>query len=69
MPAKRFRLHLRRTARDNDAGVRVIAPRLADCLARLTHGLGGYGAGVDDDGVVETGRARMLRHRLAFHKH
>ena len=44
--------------------VRTLAPRLADRLARLAHGLGGHRAGVDDDRVVEPGRRGMAAHHL-----
>jgi hypothetical protein len=31
------------------------AAQAADVLARLAHGLGGHGAGVDDHGVLDPG--------------
>ena len=39
---------------------------LADRLARLALGLGGDGAGVDDDGVAQARRARLGAHHLGF---
>ena len=45
-------LGLRGAAGDDDAGIRVFAPRLADRLARLAHGFAGHRAGVDDDGAA-----------------
>ena len=61
MSAKRSRLDLRGAAGDDEARGRVLAPQLADGLRGLAHGLGGHGAGVDDDGVAEPGRGGMAR--------
>ena len=39
-------------AGDDDAGLGILAPGLADRLARLARRLGGDGAGVDHDGAL-----------------
>ena len=46
----------------------MLAARLADRLARLAHGFGGDGAGVDEDGVAEAGFARRGAHDLGFQR-
>ena len=52
-----LRLGLRRAAGDDDAGVRLVAARLADRLPGLPHGFGRDGAGVDDHrAIVETAK-------------
>src|SRR3546814_15039545 len=61
-----FRSDLRRAAGDDDLGVGVLAPCLADRLARLALGLAGDGAGVHDDGVVESCRLGVAAHDFGF---
>ncbi len=63
---ERVRIGLRGAAGYDDARVGVFPAGLAHGLARLTYGLGGYRAAIDDDGVFQPCRPRMLRHRLAF---
>ena len=50
-------IDLRGAAGDDDARLGTFAGDAADRLARLALGLGGDGAGVDDDGVGLGGRA------------
>src|SRR5207244_11746195 len=50
---KAARLDLRRAAGYNEARTRALALEPADRLAGLADRLGGDGAGVDDDGVLE----------------
>src|SRR5262249_27635634 len=50
-----FGLHLRGASGDNDAGIGAGAAGLADRLFGLAHGFGGNGAGIDDDGVGQSG--------------
>src|SRR3546814_8166111 len=59
-------IDLRRAAGDDDLGVGVLAPCLADRLARLALGLAGDGAGVHDDGVVESCRLGVDAHDFGF---
>ena len=64
--AKGAGLRLGGAAGDDDAGIRILAARLADRLSRLPNGLAGHGAGVEDDrAAVEFAEARCLR--LAAH--
>jgi hypothetical protein len=63
---KTLRLDLRRTSRDDEARAGVLAPELADGLARLADGLRSYGAGIDDDGVIEAGRGSLGAHDFGF---
>ena len=58
---QRRRVDLRGAAGDDDAGAGLLAARPADRLARLALGLGGDGAGVDDDGVGQPGRGGVGR--------
>jgi hypothetical protein len=44
----------------------MVAPQLADGLRGLAHGLGGHGAGVDDQRVGETGCRGVACHHLRF---
>ena len=60
------RLGLGGAAGDDDAGAWMLAPQLADRLARLAHGFGGHGAGVDHHGVLQLRLARTRLDRLAF---
>src|SRR3546814_4538038 len=46
-------IYLRRAAGDDNLGVRAPAARTADRLPCLTLGLGGDGAGIDDDGIAQ----------------
>ena len=46
----------------------MLAPRPADRLPRLAHGLGGDGAGVDEDGVGEPGLGGRAPHDLGFQR-
>ena len=46
----------------------MLAASPADRLARLALGLGGDGAGVDDDGAVEPGRGRGAANDLGFER-
>ncbi len=57
-------LGLRRAAGDDDLGVRPLPLQAADGLARLAHGLGGHGAGIDDDRIREPGRLRVAAYQL-----
>ncbi len=59
-------IDLRGAAGDDDLGVGPRAADLADRLARLAHGLTRHGASVDDHGVAEPRRVRMLAHDLGF---
>src|SRR3546814_17294075 len=59
-------IDLRRAAGDDDLGVGVLAPRLADRLARLAPGLAGAGAGVHDAGVVESCSLGVAARDLVF---
>ena len=62
-------LGLRRAAGDDDAGFRVLAPRLADRLAGLAHGLAGHRAGVEDDGAAigrQPGLFGLAAHDFGF---
>src|SRR5262249_16396000 len=49
----------RRAARDHDGRIGMLALELADGLARLPHRLRRHRAGIDDDGVGESGRLRL----------
>src|SRR5690606_15821640 len=64
--AKSARLGLGGAAGDDDAGVGVLAARLAHRLLGLAYRLGGDGAGIDDDGVVEPRLFRLGLHHRAF---
>jgi hypothetical protein len=65
-----IRIGLRGAAGDDDAGGGMIAPRLADRLAGLTHRLAGDRTGVDDDSTAgefaEPGLGRRLAHHFRF---
>ena len=58
------RVHLRRASRHDDAGGRVFAARLADCLPRLAFGFRRHRAGVEDDGIAEPRRFGMGAHHF-----
>ena len=60
------RRNLRRAAGDDDPGVRIVAARTADGLAGLPLGLGGHGAGVENDGIVQPGGGGLILHNLGF---
>ena len=57
-------LDLRGAAGDDEARMRPLALEPTDGLAGLAHRLGGDGAGVDDDGVLEPGGGGMAPHDL-----
>ena len=57
---------LRGAAGNDDAGMRMVAPRPADRLAGLAHGLTGHRTGVDQDGVVEPGLLSLRLHHFGF---
>ncbi len=61
-------IDLRRAAGDDDAGLRPLAARAADRLARLALRLRGHRAGVDDDGVGEAGARGLATDHLGFHR-
>ena len=63
-----FRVDLGGAAGDDDAGVRIVAARLADRLAGLAHGLGRHRAGVDQDGVAHAGLLGAAAHDLGFQR-
>ncbi len=55
-------LDLRGAACDDDAGIRVFAPRPADHLVGVANRFRRHRAGVDDDGIVEPCFAGMAAH-------
>src|SRR6202035_5669386 len=57
--AEAFGLDLGGATGDHDPGARPFAPQAADRLARLAGRLRGHRAGVDHDGVCQTGGLRM----------
>src|SRR5262249_60720340 len=57
---------LRRTARNHDGRIGMLALELADRLARLPHRLRRHRAGIDDDGIGEPGRLRLATDHLAL---
>ena len=59
-------LRLRGAAGDDEPRVRVRAAELADLLACFPNGLSGHGAGVDDDGILDTGGGGQFPHRLGL---
>ncbi len=63
---KACRVDLGRAAGDDDAGVRVVAAGLPDCLPGLANGFVGHRTGVEDDGVAEPCLFRVGFHDFRF---
>ena len=61
-----IRLQLGGAAGDDDPGLRVVAPRLADGLAGLAFGFRRHCTGIDDHRVFEPGLGGALAHDLRF---
>ena len=61
-----FRCNLCGAAGDNNPCVGIVTPRAADRLSGLPFGLGRHGAGIEDDGVVETSRGGLVQNNLRF---
>ncbi len=59
---KNLRVQLRRATSHDDGRVGIIAPRLADGLARLAHRFACHRTGVDDDSRSQPGARAMLAH-------
>ena len=66
MSAKSRGVGLRRAAGDDDLAARIVAPRLADRLLGLPHGLGRHRAGVDDQRVGQPGLLGLGLHHFGF---
>ena len=61
-----LRLDLRSAARDDDARIRPLAARLADCLRGLAYGFARHGARVDNHAFAEVCRFGMAAHHLGL---
>src|SRR5215472_5957601 len=66
--AEHFRLRLRRAAGHDDAGIGLRALEPADGLPCLRDSFVGDGAGVDDDGPLESRAFRLARDHLGFER-
>ena len=63
-PGKSRGFRLGGAAGDDDAGIGIIAPGLTDRLTRLTHGLVGDRAGIDQHSLLQTRSFRLALHHL-----